>query len=213
MAASRARHCNAARHPAVAGMAIRPASLSTRHRPGAMTPALGYLRTSSTTNVGIDKDGEARQRAAIAAFAKRGKFQIVEWFYDPAVRGSDAIEGRPGFKALLDRIVSNGVKTVIVARLPLLMQCAKQSRGNPSAPAMISGPQLRPPVPRFFTAGQMQRRGHGPNQKMRKQNPMTPTHAGRQHDGRRDDGTFAPGISGNPKGRTKGTRCKATQHG
>lgn len=79
-----------------------------------MKPALAYMRTSSTANVGSDKDSEARQRAAIAAFAKRGKFQIVEWFYDPAVKGSDAIEGRPGFKALLDRIVSNGIRTVIV---------------------------------------------------------------------------------------------------
>jgi DNA invertase Pin-like site-specific DNA recombinase len=35
-------------------------------------------------------------------------------FYDPAVSGSDAIEDRPGFAALLDRIENNGVRTVIV---------------------------------------------------------------------------------------------------
>ena len=45
-----------------------------------------------------------------SCFAKREKFQIAEWFYDPAVKGSDAIEGRPGFKA----IAGNGVRVVIV---------------------------------------------------------------------------------------------------
>ena len=35
------------------------------------TPAVAYLRTSSATNVGEDKDSDKRQRTAIAAFAKR----------------------------------------------------------------------------------------------------------------------------------------------
>ena len=39
---------------------------------------------------------------------------IVDWFYDPAVSGADPIEVRPGFSALLDRIESNGVRTVVV---------------------------------------------------------------------------------------------------
>src|SRR4051812_5577766 len=34
--------------------------------------------------------------------------------YDPAVSGADPIEARPGFAALLDRIESNGVRTVLV---------------------------------------------------------------------------------------------------
>jgi DNA invertase Pin-like site-specific DNA recombinase len=39
---------------------------------------------------------------------------ILDWFYDPAVSGADPIEVRPGFSALLDRIESNGVRTVVV---------------------------------------------------------------------------------------------------
>jgi DNA invertase Pin-like site-specific DNA recombinase len=75
---------------------------------------VAYMRTSSATNVGSDKDSEKRQRAAIEAFAKRAGMEIVDWFYDPAVSGADPIEVRPGFSALLDRIEGNGVRTVVV---------------------------------------------------------------------------------------------------
>jgi DNA invertase Pin-like site-specific DNA recombinase len=76
--------------------------------------AVGYLRTSSAANVGSDKDGEKRQRAAIEGYAKSGGYAIVAWFNDAAVSGADPIETRPGFSALLDRIEGNGVRTVIV---------------------------------------------------------------------------------------------------
>lgn len=76
--------------------------------------AISYLRTSSASNVGSDKDSDRRQREAIAAFASRSGFIIVDEFYDAAVSGADPIEARPGFSALLDRIESNGVRTVLV---------------------------------------------------------------------------------------------------
>ncbi len=77
-------------------------------------PALAYLRTSSATNIGADKDSEKRQRAAIEAFAKHAGFEIIDWYYDVAVSGADRIEERPGFADLLERLEGNGVKTIIV---------------------------------------------------------------------------------------------------
>lgn len=75
--------------------------------------AVAYLRTSSATNVGSEKDSDTRQREAIERFAK-GRFEIVEEFYDAAVSGADPIEQRPGFSKLLDRIEDNGVRVVLV---------------------------------------------------------------------------------------------------
>lgn len=76
--------------------------------------AIGYLRTSSASNVGPDKDSETRQRTAIQAYADAAGFEIVEWFYDAAVSGADPIDTRPGFARALERIAGNGVRTIIV---------------------------------------------------------------------------------------------------
>ena len=70
-----------------------------------------YLRTSSATNVGQDKESAKRQRAAVAAYAKRAGCRIVGEFYDEAVRGADAIDKRPGFAAMMEAIAANGCRT------------------------------------------------------------------------------------------------------
>jgi DNA invertase Pin-like site-specific DNA recombinase len=72
------------------------------------------MRTSSASNVGTDKDSDKRQRAAITAFAKANGYVIVDEFYDAAVKGSDPVPTRPGFAAMMDRIASNGVHTIII---------------------------------------------------------------------------------------------------
>jgi len=84
----------------------------TKHRN--RVEAVAYIRTSSATNVGGDKDSDKRQRAAIAGFAKAAGYELVGEFYDAAVRGTDLISERPGFKAMLDRIAGNGVRTIVV---------------------------------------------------------------------------------------------------
>ena len=79
-----------------------------------MPKAVAYLRTSSATNVGEDKDSDKRQRAAIDRYAKRRRIEVVDWFYDAAVSGADPIDQRPGFADLLNRIEGNGVTMVLV---------------------------------------------------------------------------------------------------
>jgi DNA invertase Pin-like site-specific DNA recombinase len=81
---------------------------------GNRVEAVAYMRTSSATNAGADKDSEQRQRRSIEAYAKRARLVIVDEFNDPAVSGADPIEIRPGFAALLARIAGNGVRVVVV---------------------------------------------------------------------------------------------------
>src|SRR4029078_10940658 len=76
--------------------------------------AVAYLRTSSAANVGADEDSDKRQRAAIEAYAKRAGFTLVAEYYDNAVSGADRIDDRPGFREMLQRLASDGAKTIIV---------------------------------------------------------------------------------------------------
>ena len=76
--------------------------------------AVAYLRTSSRTNVGADKDSDKRQRAAIEAYTKAVGYEIVDTFYDAAVSGADPVNDRPGFTEMLERLMSNGARTILV---------------------------------------------------------------------------------------------------
>ena len=97
------------------------------------TKAFAYYRTSSATNVGKgkadegkdgerpkknglseDKDSRVRQELAVRGYASANDIEIVGEFYDAAIKGADAINARPGFAAMLERIAGNGVHTVIV---------------------------------------------------------------------------------------------------
>jgi DNA invertase Pin-like site-specific DNA recombinase len=78
------------------------------------TKAVAYLRTSSRTNVGPDKDSDKRQLASIEAYAKAAGLEIVATFYDTAVSGADPVGNRPGFAEMLERLLSNGARTIVV---------------------------------------------------------------------------------------------------
>jgi hypothetical protein len=47
-------------------------------RKGKLVQAVAYMRTSSATNVGADKDSEARQRRVISSYAKRAGLVLVD---------------------------------------------------------------------------------------------------------------------------------------
>jgi hypothetical protein len=52
----------------------------------------------------------------ITRYAEQHHISIApeDWFYDEAVKGTDPIETRAGFSALLDRIEGNGVRLVLI---------------------------------------------------------------------------------------------------
>jgi DNA invertase Pin-like site-specific DNA recombinase len=76
--------------------------------------AVAYCRTSLAANVGPDKDSLARQRAAVAAYAKAHRLDIVREFRDEAVSGADPIDRRPGFVAMLAHLHADGARTILV---------------------------------------------------------------------------------------------------
>jgi DNA invertase Pin-like site-specific DNA recombinase len=79
-----------------------------------LTKAIAYLRTSSDTNLGADKDSQHRQRDAIVRFAKVAAFEIIAEYADEDVKGDLSVDQRPGFSAMMKHIASNGVRTIVV---------------------------------------------------------------------------------------------------
>src|SRR5689334_22306494 len=78
--------------------------------------AVSYVRVSSRGQASQDKDGVPRQRAAIAACAKKMRLQVVEEFADLGVSGTKSLGERPGLSALLQRVLGNGVRVVLVEK-------------------------------------------------------------------------------------------------
>lgn len=67
-----------------------------------------------TTNIGEDKSSGRRQLQAIETYAKRSGVMLVGTYNDEAVKGSDPIDTRPGFAAMLEALEANGTKTIVV---------------------------------------------------------------------------------------------------
>jgi DNA invertase Pin-like site-specific DNA recombinase len=80
---------------------------------GSTKTAVGYLRTSSEINAG-DKDSQARQKHAIDVFAKAHGLEVVGWYYDEGVSGTMPIQERPEFSRLMERLLSNGCRTILI---------------------------------------------------------------------------------------------------
>ena len=66
-----------------------------------MIRCVSYLRTSSLTNSGSDKDSQSRQEGVIKTYADNNNYKIVESAYDEGRSGADPLGDREGFFALL----------------------------------------------------------------------------------------------------------------
>ena len=79
-----------------------------------MVTAVAYYRTSSAAGLGDDKDSEKRQRDAVTKYAADNGIEIVHEYYDAAVKGSDAVWDRPEFSAMMEYMLGNGARIILV---------------------------------------------------------------------------------------------------
>src|SRR5208337_5238395 len=120
--------------------------------------AIAYFRTSSATNVGEDKDTLKRQRAAVEAFARAAGYELIAEYRDDAVKGSDPVDQRPGFAAMLKHIAGNGVRMIIVetanrfARDLITQETGWHDPANPRQRGAVREGDARGQAPRRPTA-------------------------------------------------------------
>ena len=88
--------------------------------------AVAYLRVSSKQQAKDDRDGYKRQMETIEGYAKKNRTEIVDVFQD-AISGTKGFGERPAMAAMLDRIDSNGVRTVLIERADRLARDVLQS--------------------------------------------------------------------------------------
>ena len=60
------------------------------------------------------RKNKKRQQVAVEKFACSNGYRVVETYYDEAVSGADPIDMRPGFKRMLDLLLGNGIRTILV---------------------------------------------------------------------------------------------------
>jgi DNA invertase Pin-like site-specific DNA recombinase len=77
--------------------------------------AVAYVRTSSTTNVGEDKDSKARQMLAIKQYAASNSLEISDdaVFADEGISGTVPLVFRRAWRKLMEHCEQSGVRTVI----------------------------------------------------------------------------------------------------
>lgn len=79
-----------------------------------MKTAVAYYRTSSITNVGPDKDSLKRQQDAVHGYAALHGLKVVGEYFDAAVSGADPVMEREGFTQMLQYMLGNGARIVLV---------------------------------------------------------------------------------------------------
>lgn len=83
-----------------------------------MTNCFVYLRVSGLAQV--EGEGFPRQLAACEDYARRNDLVIVKTFQDEGVSGKNELDNRPALRELLEELMADGVKVVIVEKLDRL---------------------------------------------------------------------------------------------
>ena len=71
-----------------------------------------YIRTSSETNIGQEKDSEGRQRKICTTFARQNKFEVAKEFAD-VCSGKITVLDRHGFKQVYQYCEEQSIRNVI----------------------------------------------------------------------------------------------------
>lgn len=79
--------------------------------------AVAYLRTSSMTNVGAEKDSDKRQRDAITTYATASKIEVVKEFYDAGVSGVVPTEEREQFSEMIQFMKRTGISLILMENI------------------------------------------------------------------------------------------------
>ena len=79
-----------------------------------MIRCVSYLRTSSLTNSGSDKDSQSRQEGVIKTYADNNNYKIVESAYDEGRSGADPLGDREGFFALLEFCKEHSITCILL---------------------------------------------------------------------------------------------------
>lgn len=79
-----------------------------------MIRCVSYLRTSSLTNSGSDKDSQSRQERVINTYAEQNGYTIAESAYDEGRSGADPLVDREGFDQLLQFCREHSITTILV---------------------------------------------------------------------------------------------------
>ena len=79
-----------------------------------MEQVVGYYRTSSKSNIGVDKDSRKRQQHAVMNYASSNGMTVVGEFYDKGVSGTKEILNRPSFMKMLDYCEDNEISTIVL---------------------------------------------------------------------------------------------------
>jgi len=77
------------------------------------TNVVGYYRTSSSSNVGNDKDSRKRQKHSVETYTKSNGMNLVAEFYDKGVSGTKEILNRTSFMEMLNYCEDNSIDTIV----------------------------------------------------------------------------------------------------
>lgn len=80
--------------------------------------AYGYTRVSSRGQV--EGDGLKRQEVEVRSFAKASGYEVLKVYAEEGVSGTTSEADRPAFQEMVEAILRNGVRTIIVEGLDRL---------------------------------------------------------------------------------------------